>query len=246
MSFAIVIPARLSSRRLPKKPLQPLCGKPLIRWVCESALKVTDCVVLATDSEEIAKAVEGLNVRVILTPAELPSGTDRVAYAVKEAKLSQRWIINLQGDEPFVEKKHVFPIFEKLKDGEQFVTLAVPFKERSEVTNPNRVKVVLNRQGYALYFSRSVIPFDRDKDLSASFYLKHIGIYGFEKEALFEFVNWPQTPLEKAEKLEQLRILEMGRRIFVCIADSYTHGVDTKEDLLKAEQILRGETWRQR
>jgi 3-deoxy-manno-octulosonate cytidylyltransferase (CMP-KDO synthetase) len=237
--FLIAIPARIRSSRLPEKPLKELCGKPLIVWVVEACRRITDNVLVATDSKKVASVVRGCGVEAVLTPSELPSGTDRIWEAVKN--LDVNYIVNVQGDEPFVKPEHVLPIVEALKSGEEYATVATPFKSLEEVQNPNNVKVIRDKNGHAIYFSRSVIPFVRDGELPPSNYLKHIGIYGYTKEALRRFVSWPEGFLERAEKLEQLRILENGYKIHVSVVESSLVGIDTYEDLKKAEKILKGE-----
>jgi len=233
----VVIPARIGSKRLPKKPLAKILGKPLISLTVKAVKRFTSKVLVATDSQEVAKVAKEAGADVRLTPSELPSGTDRVYHAVKE--LPYRFIINVQGDEPFVEKEHLEKIYLSLKKGDRFATLATPFKESSEVENPARVKVVIDKEGYALYFSRSPIPYFRDESPKPEKYLKHLGIYGYTKEALKDFVSWPVGELEEIEKLEQLRILENGEKIKVCIVEKELFGIDTEEDLKRAEKILR-------
>ncbi len=235
----VVIPARLGSQRLPKKPLVKICGKSLILWVVEAVKRVTDSVLVATDSTEVLELVERLNVRCKLTPSELPSGTDRVYYAVKDEKVD--FIVNVQGDEPFVKREHIESVYRLLKSGAQFATVATPFKEMEDVYNPAAVKVVLDRFGRALYFSRSPIPFVRDGGEDPKVYLKHIGVYGYTKGALSRFVHWKRGRLEEMEKLEQLRILENGEEIRVSVVESDSFGIDTEEDLKRAEKILCGE-----
>ncbi len=234
MERAIVVPARLSSTRLPRKPLLEICGKPLIRWVVEGCLKTGERVILATDSEEVGEAVSDLGVEVVLTPSELPSGSDRVAYAVKDTDLDL--VINYQGDEPFVYPGDVERIFGELEGGEDVVTLAV--EDESSYGRPSDVKVVLSRSGHALYFSRSPIPYFRNRKDSFK-PLKHVGIYGFRKDALMRFVSMGRGTLEEVEGLEQLRLLEEGVRIKVLISENFYHGVDTQEDLKIVEERLQ-------
>ncbi|WP_456397665.1 3-deoxy-manno-octulosonate cytidylyltransferase [Desulfurobacterium sp.] len=237
--FLVVIPARLGSMRLPEKPLRLLNGKPLIEWVYRAVSSFCNNVIVATDSERVLRVVEDAGGRAVLTPSELPSGTDRVAEAVRRSGLKFEYIVNVQGDEPFVKAEHVLPIVERLKKGDRFVTVAVPFYSSEEIGKPSNVKVVRDREGYGMYFSRSPIPFDRDGNLLPKDYLKHVGIYGFKKDALFDFVSWKEGFLEKVEKLEQLRILEHGEKIYVCVVKHYGMGVDTEEDLVKAEKLLK-------
>ncbi|WP_457567406.1 3-deoxy-manno-octulosonate cytidylyltransferase [Desulfurobacterium sp.] len=237
--FLVVIPARLGSKRLPEKPLRRLCGKTLIEWVYEAVSRFCDNVLVATDSEKVVEVVKRAGGEAVLTPSELPSGTDRVAEAVKIAGSNFEYIVNVQGDEPFVEPEHILPVVDRLMKGDRFATVAVPFSSFDEINKPSRVKVVRDGDGYGIYFSRSVIPYDRDGNLSPEDYFRHVGIYGFRKDALFDFVSWREGFLEKAERLEQLRILEHGERIYVCIAGHYGIGVDTEEDLVKAEKLLK-------
>ncbi|WP_457680365.1 3-deoxy-manno-octulosonate cytidylyltransferase [Thermovibrio sp.] len=233
----IVIPARIGSTRLPRKPLITLNGVPLIVRTVRAVKAFSRNILVATDSLEVVEVLKEEGVKSALTPSELPSGTDRVYEASKE--LPFKFVINVQGDEPFVKKEHVEPVYRALKAGEEFATVATPFKALEEVENPNRVKVVLDKSSYAIYFSRSPIPYFRSEKPKPSSFLKHIGIYGFTKESLKTFVSWPKGKLEEIEKLEQLRIIENGRKIFVSVVSKEPLGIDTEEDLKRAEKILR-------
>jgi 3-deoxy-manno-octulosonate cytidylyltransferase (CMP-KDO synthetase) len=228
---AIVIPARLSSTRLKEKPLVPILGKPLIRWVVEGCLRSGERVILATDSKKIASVVEGLPVEIRFTPSELPSGTDRVSLAVEGEGL--RYVINYQGDEPFVYKEDIEKIFKAL-ESHPVVTLAI--RDAEAYTDPSSVKVVLAEDQTALYFSRSPIPYM--KESSGLYPLKHVGIYGYRVEVLKEFTRMKRSTLETLESLEQLRLLERGYRIRVLITSNYYHGVDTQEDVEIVEREL--------
>ncbi|EDP74455.1 3-deoxy-manno-octulosonate cytidylyltransferase, partial [Hydrogenivirga sp. 128-5-R1-1] len=219
MRRAIVIPARLGSTRLPRKPLVNLRGKPLIRWVVEGCLETGEEVILATDSEEVGEAVSDLKLEVVLTPPELPSGSDRVAHVVRDRDLEL--VINYQGDEPFVYGEDVSRVFEELEGGERVVTLGKRDEECYERSSD--VKVVLDRDGYALYFSRSPIPFFREH-AEGVYPIKHVGIYGFRREALLDFVSGERGVLEEIEGLEQLRLLEKGVKIKVLMTENYYHG----------------------
>jgi len=233
--FVIVVPARLGSKRLPEKPLRLLKGKPLILRTVESCLKISKNVIVATDSEKVKEVLDKLNVRVTITPSNLPSGTDRVYEAVKNLKV--KYIVNVQGDEPFVKEEHVLPVVEALIKGKaQFTTAAAPFSSIEEAKSPHNVKVVRDKSGYALYFSRSLIPYPRESGFRK--FLKHVGIYGYTKEALKRFVTWKKGTLEEVEKLEQLRILENGEKIFVADVPFAPFGIDTEEELKKAEKLL--------
>lgn len=239
-NFIIVIPARLRSTRLPGKPLKRLGSKPLIGWVVESCLKITKNVLVATDDKRVKMVVEKFGAKAIITSSEHPSGTDRVFEAVKNSKF--KYIVNVQGDEPFVKPIHVLPIVEALRRGEIYATVAVRFKRKEDVINTNNVKVILDRDFHAIYFSRSVIPHPRNGRIEAENYLKHIGIYGYTKESLQRFVSWKEGFLEKVEKLEQLRIIENGCKIHVSITSKDTLGIDTEEDFrMASEKIERGE-----
>jgi len=232
MRRVIVIPARLGSTRLKEKPLKKILGKPLIRWVVEGLVKTGEKVILATDSERVKEVVEDL-CEVYLTPSGLPSGSDRVLYVVKNLKADL--IINYQGDEPFVYEEDVKRIFQELEKGEEVVTLAR--RDEKAYKRPEDVKVVLDREGYALYFSRSPIPYFRKKD--NLYPLKHVGIYGFRRDTLIKFGNMPKSRLEEIEGLEQLRLLENGIKIRVLITENYYHGVDTEEDVKIVEEKLK-------
>lgn len=234
MRRAIVIPARLGSTRLPRKPLVKLRGKPLIRWVVEGCLETGEEVILATDSEEVGEAVSDLKVEVVLTPPELPSGSDRVAHVVRNRDLEL--VINYQGDEPFVYREDVSRVFEELEGGEKVVTLGKRDEECYERSSD--VKVVLDRDGYALYFSRSPIPFFREH-AEGVYPIKHVGIYGFRREALLDFVSGGRGVLEEIEGLEQLRLLEKGVKIKVLMTENYYHGVDTEEDVRVVENFIK-------
>ncbi len=233
MRRAIVIPSRLGSTRLPRKPLAEIKGKPLIRWVVEGCLKTGERVILATDSEEIAKCVDDLQVEVVMTPSELRSGSDRVAYAVREMDLEL--VLNYQGDEPFVYKRDVERLFKELERGAQVVTLAV--RDENSYERASDVKVVIDSEGNALYFSRAPIPFFREEKESI-YPLKHVGIYGFRKETLMSFVDMDRGTLEVLEGLEQLRLLEKGITIKVLLTDNFYHGVDTQEDIKVVEKHM--------
>jgi len=232
MRRLIVIPARLGSTRLKEKPLRKILGKPLIRWVVENLKKTGQELLVATDSEEIKEVVEDL-CEVILTPSEIPSGSDRVLYVVKD--LNVDFVINYQGDEPFAYKEDIEKIFNALEEGNEAVTLATRDKEAYK--RPEDVKVVIDNKGYALYFSRAPIPYFRKKN---DFYpLKHVGIYGFRKETLIKFGSLPKSILEEIEGLEQLRLLENGIKIKVILTNNFYHGVDTEEDIKIVEDILK-------
>ena len=240
----IIIPARKGSTRLKNKLLLQVKGKPVIQWTAENCLRVKNAsrVIVATDSQEIADIFKNSPVETVLTPSDLNSGSDRVAFVAKN--LQEEKIINVQGDEPLLEPSDIEKVIEAL-DEAQISTLAYPIQDEEDYLNPNVVKVVIDKKGYALYFSRSPIPFYRDIDFSQMIknfetpVLKHIGVYGYKKEALMDFAfALSQTTYEQIEKLEQLRLLENGYRIKVIKASKDTLGIDTKEDFEKFCQIV--------
>lgn len=244
-----MIPARLASSRLPGKPLRPLAGRPLIEWVWRRAATVEGlgAAVVATDSPEIVEVVEGFGGRAVLTRADHPSGTDRVAEVAERAEFSgYGWIVNLQGDEPFIPAAAVESAVRLSQAGWDVGTAAVPIVDAEEWRDPAAVKVVVDDAGGALYFSRAPIPFGHDGDWRSGesdepLGFKHLGAYAFRREALFEATKLPVHPLERREKLEQLRWLAAGLRIGVAIVDQVGPGIDTEADLLRAEEILKRE-----
>ncbi len=243
MSVVAVIPARWASTRFPGKPLHPILGKPLLQHVwerCRKARAVSQ-VIVATDDMRIAEAAFDFGAEVSLTSPKHPTGTDRLAEVAGRLR-GARHIINVQGDEPAIDPKLIDRLARELQDDPklEMVTAACPFATLKEAENPNNVKVVTTLDGRALYFSRSLIPFDRDKKAKPS-YLWHIGIYGFRRDFLLQFVKWKPTALETSEKLEQLRALEHGAAIQVVKTKGHGVGVDTPEDVKRAERVLRGQ-----
>lgn len=246
--FAVVIPARYGSTRLPGKPLRELLGKPLVLWVYEQALKTgADFVAVATDDERIGQVVEASGGRVVFTREDHASGTDRLAEVVANAGFAEDTIVvNLQGDEPLVEPELVRGLAELLAASPRadLATLATALAP-AHLTNPNVVKVVTDRHGFALYFSRHAIPFTRGvPDASApgadSVGLRHLGLYAYRAATLRALAAHPPVHLEQLESLEQLRALWLGYRILVQqVAAAPAHGVDTEEDLLRVEAELR-------
>lgn len=248
MKFAVVVPARLGSTRLPRKVLRPLAGKPLLQWTWEAANTCgAAAVIIATDSEEIAEVCRGFGAEVRLTAATHNSGTDRV----NEVAEAEGWndddvVVNLQGDEPLMPPALVLQVARLLVDdaGADIATLAHPLHTQEEWFNPNFVKVVLDEQGRALYFSRAPIPWKRVgsepvSPLPEGLALRHVGLYAYRVGALRRFSAWPSAPLEECEALEQLRALSHGLRIRVGqIETTPPRGVDTEADLLVAEAIL--------
>lgn len=233
----IVIPARKGSTRLPNKLLLEHKGKPVIVYTVENCLKVKniDKVMVACDDESFIDVLKGYPVEVVLTPSELQSGTDRIAYATKD--LDYHHVVNVQADEPLLEPKDIENLFQALEN-DQVVSLYFPIDAEDDYLNPNVVKVVLDSNDYAVYFSRSPIPFYRDiafKDLKRFGYpLKHIGVYGYHKDVLVEFAYGLERPsVENIEKLEQLRLIYKGYKIKMVKASKDTVGIDTKEDFKK-------------
>ena len=238
MKNIVVIPARYSSTRLPGKPLIEIGGKPIVQWVYEKALesRFKDGVIIATDDERIKEAVISFGADVVMTSPTCESGTDRVYEAVRERHADV--VVNLQGDEPFIKPEMIDALF-SLMNAEHLnmATLCSVLKDEKEYNDPNTVKVVLDRFGFALYFSRSPVPFIRNRT-EAQIY-KHIGIYSYSREFLEEFVNMEKGVLEKAESLEQLRALENGYDIKVFVTEYEGFGIDTKEDLERANIFLK-------
>jgi 3-deoxy-manno-octulosonate cytidylyltransferase (CMP-KDO synthetase) len=243
-----VIPARLGSTRLPRKPLHIIAGRPLVEWVWRRviAADLFDAVVIATDSEEIAEHARSLGASVEMTSAEHPSGTDRVAEVARRIQFRDfPLIVNVQGDEPFVDPHHLSEAILLIRDQEWDVgTVASPIGSREEWRSPSVVKVVRGRDGGALYFSRAPIPYSRDgeptaEDFSSGDFLRHVGVYAFRADALQRWVELPEGDLERLERLEQLRPLAAGLRIGVAVVQGAMGGVDTLADAHRAELALR-------
>lgn len=243
MKILGVIPARYASSRFPGKPLHPIAGKPLIQHVVEQCRKAKSLneVIVATDDERIADVAK-MFCRVEMTREDHPSGSDRIAEVAARCECDA--IVNIQGDEPLIDPAVVDLVAKALADSEMS-TAATAIKQLSEYDNPNVVKVVVNAAGRALYFSRRTIPFLREaasrpvsEQLAAFPFLKHLGIYGYRRETLLRLVAFPQSPLEMAEKLEQLRALENGIQIAVVKVDYDSVGVDVLEDVERVEKIL--------
>ncbi|HBL25105.1 MAG: 3-deoxy-manno-octulosonate cytidylyltransferase [Syntrophorhabdaceae bacterium] len=238
MEKLIVIPARYESTRLPGKPLLEIAGKPLIRLVYERAgeSRLKDRIIVATDDERIAEAVSSFGAEAVMTSPSCRSGTDRVFEAIKEMEADI--IINLQGDEPFIRPDMADLLFSVMeKEDLDMATLCCPIANDKEYHDPNTVKVVLDRHGFALYFSRSPIPYLRNSSNRPLLY-KHIGIYAFKRDFLERFVAMPKSRLEEMESLEQLRVLENGFRIRVLTTHYDGFGIDTLADLERARLVL--------
>ena len=241
MSKAVgIIPARWASTRFPGKPLHLIAGKPLLWHVwnrCGQAKKL-DTLIIATDDMRIANAAFGWGAEVALTSLHHQSGTDRIAEVVRKAR-QYGFVINIQGDEPLLEPGLIDSLVKKLRSDRKIdiVTAAHPFENPAEASSPHQVKVVVDLQGNALYFSRFAIPFPRDRSVPIK-YLRHQGIYGFRRRTLLQFVKWKPTPLERAESLEQLRPLENGVKVHVLVTKHGSPGVDTLSDAKSLEQKL--------
>jgi 3-deoxy-manno-octulosonate cytidylyltransferase (CMP-KDO synthetase) len=238
--IAGVIPARLGSTRMARKVLRPIAGRPMVEWVWRAAAASgqMDPVVVATDSEEVASVCRERGVPVVMTSPDCPSGSDRVREVARQ--IDADIYVNIQGDEPTLTADFFPPLLAPFSRPEVDVTtLAVPCPA-AEFNNPNAVKVVTALDGRALYFSRATIPFDRD-DAGFTGYKKHLGIYAYRKAALERFAALPAGNLERVERLEQLRLLENGMTIYVADAPRDTIGVDTEDDLARAEAALTGQ-----
>lgn len=241
MKIIAVIPARYASTRFPAKLMQDLGGKTVITRTYQAAVGtgLFDDVFVVTDSDIIFKEIEANGGKAIMSIKEHESGSDRIAEAVEN--LDVDIVVNVQGDEPFINKEPLADVLEVFKgDIAHEIDLAsvmIPITGWEEIENPNNVKVITDQKGFALYFSRSVIPFPRDKDAGAKYY-RHIGIYAFRKHALMDFYKLPMQSLEATEKLEQLRYLEYGKKIRMVQTGHAGIGIDTPEDLEKARKML--------
>lgn len=235
----IVIPSRYASTRLHAKPLIEVEGKPIIQWVYEkaSAVKQADTVIVATDHEEIFNCVKSFGGNVEMTREDHKCGSDRIAE-VAQRHPELEYIVNLQGDEPMITPESIDSVITALKTGENadIATLLRVIDEESELENPNLVKCVKDNNNFALYFSRSKIPYERNVG-EAEFY-GHIGLYGYKRDALFKMTQLNQTMLEKAESLEQLRALESGMKIITSVVNFKPIGIDTKEDVEEFKRAL--------
>lgn len=244
MKFIGIIPARYASTRFPGKPLALLGGKPVIQHVYEKVAAVLEAAYVATDDERIYDVVKSFGGKVVMTRTDHKSGTDRIEEAIE--KIGGEWdvVVNVQGDEPFVAKSQLDTICHCFDDPTtQIATLGKPFESMEAVQNPNSPKIVVDNMGFAMYFSRSVIPYVRGKEKSSWLthypFLKHLGIYAYRKDVLRQVTQLPQSSLEIAESLEQLRWLQNGFKIKVGTTDVETVGIDTPQDLERAEEFLK-------
>ena len=243
MKFMAIIPARYASTRYPGKPLAILGGKTVIQRVYEQVKSVLDDVYVATDDDRIYQAVLAFGGKAVMTRTDHKSGTDRIEEAAEKIGSEADVIINVQGDEPFIQPSQIKTLMHLFDAPEtQIGTLGKPFESIETIENPNSPKIVTDNRGFALYFSRSVIPYIRGKERDSWFgeypFLKHLGVYAYRREVLEEVTKLPMSSLEKAESLEQLRWLQNGYRIRVGLTDIETVGIDTPEDLARAEEFL--------
>lgn len=246
MKFIGIIPARYASTRFPGKPLALLGGKPVIQHVYEKVAAVLEAAYVATDDERIYDVVKAFGGQVVMTRTDHKSGTDRIEEAIE--KIGGEWdvVVNVQGDEPFVAKSQLDTICHCFDDPTtQIATLGKPFESMEAVQNPNSPKIVVDNMGFAMYFSRSVIPYVRGKEKSSWLthypFLKHLGIYAYRKDVLRQITQLPQSSLEIAESLEQLRWLQNGFKIKVGTTDVETVGIDTPQELERAEEFLKAQ-----
>ena len=257
MQYIGIIPARYASSRFPGKPLAEICGKPMIQRVYEQASKVLDTVIVATDDERIYDCVKTFGGAAYMTSSEHRCGTDRICEAYhlyrKSEITNQRWdrkdeeivVVNIQGDEPFIQPEQIQAVLNCFPT--DIATLAKPYTQQDDVQElltPNIVKVVFSQQtGEALYFSRSVIPYLRGEEqhewLNKGQYFSHIGLYAYRADVLMRITQMPQSPLEKAESLEQLRWLENGLKIKVAVSNTNSIGIDTPDDLQQAIEYFQ-------
>ncbi len=235
---AIIIPARYNSKRLQGKPLIKVCDKPIIQWVWERAIRVkeADNVIIATDNLEIYDCAKSFGADVEMTSENHKCGSDRIVEVTKKHP-EFMYIINLQGDEPMIDTSCVQEVINQIKNDKyaDISTLIAEIKENEDLDDPNMVKCVKDVNGYALYFSRSKIPYERNYGI-AKFY-KHIGIYGYKRDSLFKMTSFPRPEIEQAESLEQLRALYNGMKIKTSVVKYNSIGIDTIEDLNAFKKI---------
>ncbi len=231
----IIIPARLESSRFPKKILADIFGTPMV-IATANRVKEIDDVVIATDSSEVVELSKKYGYDAVMTDKSHQSGTDRVNEAAAKLGLDDdEIVINLQADEPFIEKDVIKAVYNRVKEGNSFMVSCYKEIDKEFANDPNHVKVIMDVDGNAIYFSRSKIPYDREEHHN---YFGHLGIYGFRKESLSEFCLLPKAPLEDIEKLEQLRAIYHAKKIAMVKVKSKSFGIDTKEDLKRAIEIF--------
>lgn len=243
MKFIGIIPARYASTRFPGKPLAKLGGEYVIKRVYDIVAKTLDEAYVATDDQRIFDAVVSFGGKAVMTRSDHKSGTDRIEEAVEKINSDCDVVVNVQGDEPFIHPSQIRTVCQCFDDPQtQIATIGKPFDTMDAVENPNSPKIAVDNNGNAMYFSRSVIPFVRGKQreewISEYPFLKHLGLYAYRKEVLAEITKLPQSSLEKAESLEQLRWLQNGYRVKVGVTNIETVGIDTPEDLIRAEKVL--------
>ncbi|GAB7219809.1 3-deoxy-manno-octulosonate cytidylyltransferase [Vibrio comitans] len=247
MSFTVIIPARYQSTRLPGKPLADICGKPMIEHVYRQAIQAgADQVIIATDDQRVADVATEFGGTVCMTSPDHESGTERLAEVVEKMGIApDHIVVNVQGDEPLIPPVVIAQVADNLAASTApMATLGVAIEDAEEAFNPNAVKVVTDNQGYALYFSRATIPWDRDQFAGDKAQLKqplmrHIGIYAYRAGFIKKYINWAPSALEKIESLEQLRVLWYGEKIHVALAkQTPPPGVDTPEDLEAVRALL--------
>lgn len=239
MKFVALIPARFGATRFPAKLMADLYGKALIArtYLSTVATGIFDEVVVVTDHDEIAQVIRQEGGKVFMSQKEHDSGSDRIAEAA--AHMEADVIVNVQGDEPFQDKQSLWDLVKSFEDNRvEVASLMMTITDETQLINPNAVKVVVDRDNFSLYFSRSPIPFIRESSAGVTFY-RHIGIYAYKKELLMAFTNWPKSSLEKAEMLEQLRLLEQGIKIKMVHTEHQAVAIDTPEDLEKAKAYFR-------
>ncbi len=251
VDFTVIIPARYDSTRLPGKPLADIGGKPMIQWVYEQSVAANASrVIVATDDVRVETAVKAFGGEVCMTAKTHNSGTERLAEVIDKMAIGDDTIIvNVQGDEPLIPPQNVLQVAENLSAATKadMATLSVAITEVEEALNPNAVKVLSDKDGYALYFSRATIPYDRERFLNCDdiraigdFYQRHIGIYAYRAGFIKKYISWPDSPLEHIESLEQLRVLYQGEKIHVAQAKvAPPSGVDTAQDLESVRLLVK-------
>ena len=239
MKILCVIPSRIRSTRLPRKPLLPIQGKPMVQWTYENAKRcdLLSDVIVATDCDEIADVITNINGKVVLTDPDLPTGSERVA-AVAEQYPDVDIVINLQGDEPFIKPNMLRQLVAPYLAGEtpEMTTLAFPLDKTNKFNDPGAVKVITDLNSHAIYFSRAPIPYFREEGPAPVYH--HMGLYAFRRDFLMHYKTLAQTPLEKVELLEQLRVIENGYKIRVCLTEERTLEINTPEEYEAAQGFV--------